>query len=151
MPIDNREADMTPRQVEQWSVGIKAAISCAIFLVVQAAGGAWWLGAYTANQNAVNAALKVEIQTIQQNQAAGAERAAERQEELDRRLGEIVQVSRDRNAALDARVRPLEAQSAATTATLQAINNNLIQLGADLRDLRNELQAAQRREAEDGR
>ena len=146
MPIDNREADMTPRQVEQWSVGIKAAISGAIFLVVQAAAGGWWLAHYMATQNAVNAALKVEIQTIQQNQAAGAERAAERQEELDRRLGEIVQVSRDRNAALDARVRPLEAQSAATTATLQAINNNLIQLGADLRELRQAIQAAPERQ-----
>ena len=127
---------MTEVQVEKWSIGIKSAITIGLFLLARAVGGAWRLATWSRSFEAKVEAVDTKAETIQQNQEEGIVRAENRQSDLQERIDQVVQVSRDRNIALDARIRPLEAQAAATTATLQAINNNILQLGADVRDLR---------------
>lgn len=102
---------MTERQVEGWSIGIKAAIAVILFTVAQAVGLTWWGATLTAS----NGEVAKSVQSIQNG--------------LDRNLAD----DRSREAAIDSRLRPLETQAAATTATLQAISGNLTQLGADQR------------------
>lgn len=148
---------MTEKQIEQWSVGIKSAIAAGLFLVAQAiAGTTFILGmkgelrdeindsqetltrALTASNTQI-AALTQQVATVQENQAAGAQRAVDRQRDLETRIEQVITIGRDRNASLDARVRPLETQAAAQAATLTAINQNLVSLGSEFRDLRNAL------------
>lgn len=119
---------MTQQQIENWSIGIKTAVAIGVFLIFQTAFvvGQFW-------------ALKGAVASIESNQADAKERADDRQADIQGQIEAVASMDRSRADALDARVRPVEAQSAATTATLQAINSNLVSLGGDLRDLRQSL------------
>ncbi|PJN96390.1 hypothetical protein CNY89_02830 [Amaricoccus sp. HAR-UPW-R2A-40] len=122
---------LTERQIEKSTIGLWAAGGLAFLLVSQAVG----LTLYLSGIKGSVAAVDAKIEAVQSNQVAGQQRAEQRQAATESRIDEVVEVSRDRNNALDARIRPLETQAAATTATLQSINNNLLQLGADMREL----------------
>ncbi len=124
---------MTQTQIENWSIGIRSAVAIGVFLILQAVALTWWLGSWSGG-------IKSRLDAVQVNQDEAKERADDRQAETQARIDQIAAASREREAVIDSRIRPLEAQSAATTATLQAINNSLIQLGADVRDLRKSLE-----------
>ena len=122
---------LTERQIEKSSIGVWAAGGLAFFLVSQAVAVTAFLYVIKSDVRQVSS----DVAVVTSNQEAGQIRAEARQAETERRIDEVVVISRDRNNALDARIRPLETQAAATTATLQSINNNLLQVGADIRDL----------------
>lgn len=116
---------MTERQIESWSIGIKTAVTIAIFLVFQTA---FVVGQFWALKGNI-AEVSGNVDAIQKNQEESKQRADERQDETQNTLSN-----------LDARIRPLETQSAATVATLQGINANLTQQGADQRAFASQLQ-----------
>ena len=127
--MDHEAKVLTEKQREKVSVGV---IASALAIAVIIGGGSW-------GGSDKFARIDASLSRIEENQEAGQERAEIRQANTEDRIDEVVTIARDRNTALDARIRPLEAQAAATTATLQAINNNIISLSADIRDLRNAL------------
>ena len=123
---------LTERQAEKLNIGVWAAGGIMVFLLSQAVVVTLWLSGIKHSVSLVDQ----KVEEVQDNQASGQQRAEQRQAATEKRIDEVVTISRDRNTALDARIRPLETQSAATTATLQAINNSLLSLGSDIRDLR---------------
>lgn len=124
----------------RWTIGAGWAITLLIALLGQTVGATVFVMKWNGGISASIAAVDSKVEDVKQNQTEGKERAEERQAQTQRQIAEVISIGRDRNAALDSRIRPLEAQAAATTATLQAINNSLLQLGADVRDLRKSIE-----------
>ena len=120
----------------RWTIGAGWAITILVALLGQTIGATVFVMRWSSGISDDISAVDAKVDTVQQNQDDGKERAEERQAQTQKQIAEVITIGRDRNLALDQRIRPLEAQAAATTATLQAINNSLLQLGADVRDLR---------------
>lgn len=131
-PMPHEDQVLTERQAEKLNIGVWAAGGIMVFLLSQAVVVTLWLSGIKHSVSLVDQ----KVEEVQDNQASGQQRAEQRQAATEKRIDEVVTISRDRNTALDARIRPLETQSGATTATLQAINNSLLSLGSDIRDLR---------------
>ena len=118
---------MTEHQVENWSIGIRAAVSLAIFMVLQAITATAFVYSLKGEMGVLNA----NVTEIRTNQDESRERADVRQAAIEGGLD-----------AVEARVRPLETQAATTAATLSSINQSLLSLNAEFRDLRRDITEA---------
>lgn len=133
MPDDK---PITLSHIGQWSSFAKTAALLLIGLIGQTLYLGWTAREWANRMTTVEAG----VVDIRSEQAAGVQRADNRQAELQAAIDDVVQVNRERATGLDARIRPLETQAAATAATLQSIQSSLQSIASDLRDLRRDMQ-----------
>ena len=126
---------VTWSHVGQWAGWAKIAGVMALGLLAQTAYLGWIARDWASRIEAVESG----IGGIREEQDEAKSRADLRQREIESQVREAVTTDRERANSLDARIRPLETQAAATAATLQSIQTSLQAISSDLRDIRRDI------------